>query len=101
MTTLIVLFNLKKGATVEKYEAWARSTDLPIVRALPSIGGFDSFRIAGLLSGDAAPYQYVEVIHVKDMGRFREDVSSATMQRVAAEFREFADDPKFMLAEAL
>lgn len=101
MATLIVLFNLKKGASVEQYEAWARTTDLPIVRALPSIGGFDSFRVAGLLSGGAAPYQYVEVIHVKDMARFREDVSSETMQKVAAQFREFADDPKFMLAEAL
>lgn len=101
MATLIVLFNLKKGASVAAYEEWARTTDLPIVRALPSIGGFDAFRVAGLLSGGAAPYQYVEVIHVKDMGRFREDVSSETMQRVAAQFREFADDPKFMLAEAL
>lgn len=101
MPTLIVLFNLKKGASAEKYEAWARTTDLPIVRALPSIGGFDSFRVSGLLNGEAAPYQYVEVIHVKDMAQFGKDVSSDTIQRVAAQFREFADDPKFMLTEAL
>lgn len=101
MPTVIVLFNLKKGASVEKYEEWARTTDLPIVRALPSVGSFDTFRVAGLLSGAAAPYQYVEVIHVKDLGRFREDVASETIQRVAAQFREFADDPKFMLADTL
>lgn len=101
MPTLIVLFNLRKEASVEKYEAWARTTDLPIVRALPSIGSFDAYRVSGLLSGGAAPYQYVEVIHVKDMARFGQDVATDTMKAVAAQFREFADDPKFMLVEAL
>lgn len=101
MTTLIVLFNLKRGVSVERYEAWARATDLPIVRALPSIGGFDVYKASGLLSGAPSPYAYVEVIRVSDLAQFRTDVSSAIMQKVAAEFRELADAPQFILTEAL
>jgi hypothetical protein len=100
-TTLIVLFNLKPGVAVERYEAWARSTDLPIVRGLKSIGGFEVYKASGLLSGAPSPYAYVEVIRVDDMGTFREEVATETMRKVAAEFREFADDPKFLVTQAL
>lgn len=101
MPTLIVLFNLKPGASVEQYEAWAKSTDLPIVRALPSVASFDVFRAQGLLSGAPSPYAYVEIIELRDLAGFRADVAPETMRRVAAQFREFADDPKFILAERI
>jgi hypothetical protein len=98
---LIVLFNLKPGVSVDRYEAWARATDLPIVRGLKSIGSFDVYKASGLLSGAPSPYSYVEVIRVDDMATFREEVGTETMQRVAAEFREVADDPKFIVTSAL
>jgi hypothetical protein len=101
VTTIIVLFNLKPGAAVERYEAWARATDLPIVRGLKSIDSFDVYRAGGLLNGSPSPYAYVEVIRVSDMGTFREEVATETMRRVAAEFRGFADDPKFIVAQSL
>ena len=44
MATIIVLFNLKPGVDPGRYEAWARSTDLPIVRGLPAVQGFDVHR---------------------------------------------------------
>lgn len=101
MTTLIVLFNLKPGVDATAYEAWARSTDLPIVRGLKSIAAFDVYRASGLLTGGPSPYRYVEVIRVADMALFPTEVGSETMQRVAAQFREFADDPQFILTEPL
>ncbi len=100
-TTLIVLFNLKPGVSVERYEAWARATDLPIVRGLESIGSFDVYKASGLLSGAPSPFAYVEVIRVDDMGTFREEVATETMRKVASEFREFADDPKFIVTQPL
>jgi hypothetical protein len=101
MTPIIVLFNLKAGVSAEAYEAWARSTDLPIVRGLTSIGSFDVYKTKGLLGGGDAPYRYVEMIQVADMDVFGADVASDTMKRVSGEFRELADDPIFMLAESL
>lgn len=102
MKTLIVLFRLKPGADRAAYEQWAHGTDLPIVRRLPSVAGFELFRAASLLGSSAAPpYDYVEVIEIRDTARFGEDVAGETMRRVAAEFRGFADDPVFMLADRI
>jgi hypothetical protein len=93
----VVLFNLKPGKDRTAYEEWARTTDLPTVNALPSIGCFTVHQATGLLGSDARPpYDYVEIIDVLDMDGFGRDVTSDTMQRVAAEFQEWAD-PIFVL----
>ena len=42
-TRIFALFNLKLGQDPAAYEAWARSTDIPAVRALGSV---DDFQVA-------------------------------------------------------
>ena len=102
MTTIVVLFNLKSSADINRYEAWARERDLPTVNGLASVEQFEVLRSAGLLMSDAAPpYAYIELIRVKDMEKFGAEVSSEAVQKVAAEFGEFADNPLFILTEAL
>lgn len=92
MMRLIALLNLKPGISVEHYEQWARTVDLPTVNALPSIGRFDLFRATGQLGTDAAPpYQYVEIIDVNDMEQFGRDAATDTMQAIAAAFQDMAD----------
>lgn len=102
MSMLIVMFRLRPGTDRAAYEAWARNTDLPVVRGLDSVAGFDLHRIHGLFgSEDRAPYEYVEVIEIGDEQRFGDELATATMQRVAAEFRAFADAPVFMRASRI
>ncbi|MEM1091235.1 MAG: REDY-like protein HapK [Pseudomonadota bacterium] len=103
MTTIVVLFNLKGDASREAYEAWARSTDLPTVRGLDGVDGFDAFCTTGLLGkdGQAAPYEYVEIIRIADMEKFGAECATDTMRKVAGEFQAFADGPTFMLCESL
>lgn len=99
---IIVLFNLKPGVDPATYEEWARATDLPGVRALRSVSDFQVYRATGLLGTDARPpCAYIEVIDVADMAAFGADVSSEAVQKVAAEFQRFADNPQFVLTEAL
>lgn len=99
---IIVLFNLKPGVDAATYEQWARTTDLPGVRALRSVSDFQVYRATGLLGTEAtSPYAYIEVIDAPDMAAFGADVSSAAVQKVAAEFQRFADNPQFVLTEAL
>ncbi len=100
-TTIIVLFNLKPGVSVADYERFARDTDLPIVNRLPSIEKFEVLKSRGLLRGGDPPYQYIEILRVTDMDQFGQDVSAETMQKVAATFRGFADNPQFILTEPL
>lgn len=99
---IIVLFNLKPGVSAADYEAWAKSTDLPTVKALTSVDSFEVFKSAGLLGADAAaPYAYIETITVTDMGQFGADIGTETMKKVAGEFQAFADNPVFILADQL
>ncbi|MEO0574020.1 MAG: REDY-like protein HapK [Pseudomonadota bacterium] len=102
MTYIVVLFNLASDADLAKYEAWARATDLPTVNGLKSVDAFDVFKANGVLGSDAPPpFQYVEIIAVNDMQTFGEEVGTETMQKVAGEFRAFADAPVFMLTQKL
>ena len=75
---IIVLFNLKDGVDPAAYEAWARGSDIPAVNALGSVIRFTVHKSLGLFgSGEAAPYQYVEVIDIADMEGFVGDISTA------------------------
>lgn len=54
---ILVLFNLLPGADVTAYEAWAKATDIPGVRALGSVADFQVYRLTGILgSTDKPPY---------------------------------------------
>ena len=102
MQTVIVLFNLKPGVNREEYEAWARSSDLPVVNALPSVDAFEVLKAQGLLIGDGpSPYEYVEIIRVPDMAAFGQDLGGAAPQAAAAQFQKYADNPLFILTSAL
>ena len=99
---IVCLFNLKSGVSRDDYEAWARGTDLPGVNALGSVAGFTLHRATGLFGSDARPpFDYVEIIDVHSMDGFVADVTDPAFQAMAAPFRDFADDPIFILTEDL
>ena len=102
MSTLIVLFNLKPGVSVEDYERWARATDLPVAGALASVDSFEVYKSMSLLGAvGRAPYQYIERLVINDMDQLGKDVGSAAMQAVSAQFQAFADQPLFIVCEQL
>ncbi|WP_176593924.1 REDY-like protein HapK [Sphingobium sp. EM0848] len=99
---IIVLFNLKQDADPAAYENWARTVDIPGVNALSSVKDFQVHRVTGVLGSDApSPYAYFEVIDITDMAAFGVDASSEAVQKVAAQFQQFADNPQFILTETL
>ncbi len=99
---IIVLFNLKPGVDPAEYEAWARGTDIPSVNALASVEGYTVHRATGLFASDApSPYQYIEVIDVPEMDPFVADISTPQFQQVVSDLQRFADNPHFIVTEAL
>ncbi len=97
MALVMVVFNLRDGVSAEDYENWARTTDLPTVRGLGSVTRFEVMKSTGLLMGDGTPpYQYFELLDIADMDAFFADVGSPTMQKVAGEFQDLADNPVFI-----
>ena len=102
MTTIVVLFNLKPETVLEDYENWAQTVDIPNVRRLPGVSGFQVLAARGLLNGDPeVPYSHVELIEVDDMEAFRRAVGTPEMQAVAAQFQAYALNPVFMVTEPL
>jgi hypothetical protein len=100
-TRIIALFNLKPGVEIEAYEAWARTVDLPTVNHLPSIRAFEVFKVAEVMGSSAPPpYAYVEILDVRDMGQFGEDVATPVMQAVAKDFKGMAE-VTFLMTEKL
>lgn len=99
---IIVLFNLKPQADQAVYEDWAKTVDLPGVNALTSVDQFSVLKSSGVLASDAAPsYQYIEIIDVNNMEKFGAQTSTEAFQKVAAAFGDFAENPEFILTEAL
>jgi hypothetical protein len=101
VSTIIVLFNLRPGVSAEAYERWARATDLPVVNGLPSVSSFEVLKASGLLGGGPTPYEYIEILRLRDPAGLARDVATEAMKRVAGEFRQFADQPLFINTEAL
>jgi hypothetical protein len=102
MPRVVVLFNLKENIEAADYEKWALGTDIPIVNSLGSVDGFSTHRASSLLVGEGSPpYQYIEVLDINDMTAFGGDLAQSEMQKVAAEFQQFADNPCFILTEDL
>lgn len=91
-TRIFALFNLKPGQDPAAYEAWARASDIPAVRAMGSVDDFQVQKVEGLLGSDApAPYAYIESIDVNDMDRFFAEVSTLAAQKIAGEFQAMVD----------
>lgn len=91
-TRIFALFNLKPGQDAGAYEAWARASDMPAVRAMSSVDDFQVHKVDGLLGSDAPPpYGYVETIDVNDMDRFFTEVSTPEAQAIAGQFQSMVD----------
>ena len=90
------------GICASKLRGLANNTDVPTVKGLVSVDDFKVYRLQSLMgTGEASPYQYVEVIDINDMEKLGEEIATETMQKVAGEFQAFADNPLFIIADQI
>jgi hypothetical protein len=102
MPTVLVLFNLKANASISDYESWAKAKDIPTVKSLDSINDFRVLKLGMLLGSDKpSPYQYAELLEIKNMDSFFADLGKEEVQAGAKQFNEFADNPIFIVAESI
>ncbi|KAA1244913.1 REDY-like protein HapK [Aquimarina sp. RZ0] len=102
MAALVVLFNLKDEGSKEAYEKWAKTTDVPTALKMASVDTFKVFRLGNVMGTEnPSPYQYCEVLEINDMSTLGEEVNSDAMQKVAAQFQDFADNPIFIISEQI
>ncbi|MEQ8166727.1 MAG: REDY-like protein HapK [Alphaproteobacteria bacterium] len=96
---MVVLFNLKPGASADEYEAFAASEDMPEVKKLSSVTDMAVNRIIGTMDGTPPPYQYAEIITISDFDKLGSEAQSDKIQEIAGKFMTFADKPVFLLLE--
>ncbi len=73
-TTVFFLNRLRDGADAEEYERFVREVDYPTARGLDAIERYDVVRIDGPLRDDEVPYDYIEVVEVRDLESYRADL---------------------------
>ncbi|WP_350284587.1 hypothetical protein [uncultured Croceitalea sp.] len=102
MAALVVLFSLKDESARDAYEQWAKNTDVPTASSMDSVDSFKVFRMGNIMGTETpAPYEYCEVLEINDMAKLGEEVGSEAMQKVAAEFQSFADNPMFIVSDQI
>ncbi|MCS6967939.1 MAG: hypothetical protein RMJ44_04085 [Cytophagales bacterium] len=103
MKTLIVLFNLKEGVSEADYEQFARELDIPTVKGLKSVSDFKVYKASGLFGAEGTPpYKYFEVIHFDSVENLLADIQAEPkMAEIPAKFRQFADNPIFIITEEI
>lgn len=101
MATLIVPLKLKPGADREAYERFAREVDGPTITAeFLSVSEWHVYRAEQVLgSEEPAPFDYIEVVEVGDVGQLGQDVSSETAARLTEQLLEFVEPPRFVITE--
>ena len=65
---MIVLVNLKDGATSEEYERWLEERYVPAILELPSVDEWRGHRVGGLAeAGGEPPYQYIVTVEIGNL----------------------------------
>lgn len=102
MSALVVLFNLKDASSKAAYEEWAKVTDVPTASQMSCVDDFKVFRLGTIMGTEnPSPYQYCEVLQINDMNKLGEEAGSEAMQKVAAQFQAFTDNPMFIISEQI
>ena len=94
MTTHVFFLNtLRPDAEAAEYERWLREVDLPTARSLPSIASYQVVRVDGPLRDADAPCDYVEIVEISDLERYRADLTALPgRERFVEQLRSFIGD---------
>jgi hypothetical protein len=66
------------------------------------VDNFRVFRSTGLFGAEGpAPYQYVEVIEVNSLEGLIADVGNPEVGKVVAAFRDYAENPVFIMSDEI
>lgn len=97
MTTMVVLVNLREGASPEDYERWVKESYVPAVKTLPSVRDWRAYRVGGLLaSDDTPPYRYVVIVDIGDLAQLGRDMEGEEMRGLLSELHRFAEVVQLM-----
>ena len=101
MKTVFFLTKLKRGVKPAQYEKWIREYDYPVSRRLKTILDYKVHRIIGSLSKQKSPYDYLEVIQVSEIEKYKKTLGTAEMKELLQQWRKFIASYVAVHGEAL
>ena len=66
-------FRLRPGVSLDEYEEWFRSVNVPAIKKMTTVGHYQVWRIAGASEG-GAPFQILEEMEITDRTSFDEEL---------------------------
>jgi len=92
MEKVFVMYDLKKGVSIEDYKKWSRNVDQQITPNQPGCHKFEVFEILGS-DGEGVPkFQIIELIEVDDWESWQQIVKSKGMGKVVTEWNNYGDE---------
>jgi hypothetical protein len=96
-----VTFRLKPGVSIENYESWFRSSNLPAVAKQTATRNLRVWHKAKIHEGQPS-WDIIEEMEVEDMAQAAHEFRELPeMQRMLREWRELVDDEAVVFTEEL
>ena len=90
MQKIFLMYNLKKGVSMEDYKKWSREVDQQITPKQEGVNKFEVYEIKGAEKG-TPPCQIAEDIDVESWEKWQEVLKSKGMERVVREWNRYGD----------
>ena len=91
MQKVLVMYELKKGVTVEKYKDWLINVEMKVTPTLPGIHNFEVVEIKGS-EGEVKTCTIIEDFTVDSYQVWQKAVASEAMKDVAAAWARYGDE---------
>lgn len=88
MTTILLVYNIKKGVNIEDYKRWSIEVDQPLVNSYDIIKDFD---VEVILNSDS-DWDCFEIVKVDDIKEFEELMETDIFKKEWKKFLEFAEE---------
>lgn len=89
MQTIINLYNLRPGISIEEFKKWSKEVDQKMVPKQKGVHSFEVIEIKGVENG--AKYQVAEIIKVDSNEVWKENLETEEMKAVLEQWDKLCD----------
>lgn len=91
---------LKKRVRPEEYEKWVRERDYPESKKISTIKSYQVYKVKESLLGER-PFDYIEVIDVTDVEKYKNDLNSPTVKALLEEWKKYVGESAGVYTEVI
>ena len=93
MKTVLMVYKLKRGVSIEEYKKWSREVDQPLINSFDVIKEFDIQCVVG----PDKRWDCFEIVKVESIEAFEKLMRSDVIKKQVEDFEMFADKDSIRL----